>query len=65
MVLAAELHSATALNACLKEVEVLGPEEARLAEHLREFLASYDMESIQRILAQLPLFDKSHLASAA
>jgi CheY-like chemotaxis protein len=65
MVLAAELHSATALNACLKEVEILGTEETRLAEHLREFLASYDMESIQRILAQLPLFDKSHLASAA
>lgn len=65
MVLAAELHSATALNACLKEVEILGPEETRLAEHLRGFLASYDMESIQRILAQLPLFDKSHLASAA
>jgi CheY-like chemotaxis protein len=65
MVLAAELHSATALNACLKEVEILGPEERRLAEHLREFLASYDMESIQRILAQLPLFDKSQLASAA
>jgi signal transduction histidine kinase/CheY-like chemotaxis protein len=65
MVLAAELHSATALNACLKEVEILGPEERRLAEHLREFLASYDMESIQRILGQLPFFDKSRLASAA
>jgi signal transduction histidine kinase/DNA-binding NarL/FixJ family response regulator len=65
MVLAAELHSATALNACLKEVEILGPEEKRLAEHLREFLTSYDMESIQRILAQLPFYDKSHLASAA
>jgi CheY-like chemotaxis protein len=65
MVLAAELHSATALNACLKEVEILGPEERRFAEHLREFLASYDMESIQHILAQLPFFEKSRLASAA
>jgi hypothetical protein len=64
-VLAAELHSATALNACLKELEAIGPEESRLAEHLRGFLASYDMEAIQRILAQLPVFGKSELASAA
>ena len=65
MVLAAELHSATALNACLQELEVLGQEESRLAEHVRGFLASYDMEAIQRILAQLPVFRKSELASAA
>jgi signal transduction histidine kinase/FixJ family two-component response regulator len=65
MVLAAELHSATALNACLEELEVLGSEESRLAEHLRGFLASYDMEAIQRILAQLSVFRKSELASAA
>ena len=65
MVLAAELHSATALNACLQELEVLGQEESRLAEHVRGFLASYDMEAIQRILAQRPLFRKSELDPAA
>ena len=51
---AAELHSATVLKACLLEVEQLGPAGARLAQHLRGFLASYDMETIQRILAQIP-----------
>ena len=34
MVLAAEPHSATSLNACLKELEAIGPQESRLAEHL-------------------------------
>ncbi len=52
---AAELHSATVLKACLLEVEQLGPAGARLAQHLRGFLASYDMETIQRILAQIPV----------
>jgi signal transduction histidine kinase/CheY-like chemotaxis protein len=54
MVMAAELHSTTVLKTCLKELEELGPHEQRLAEHLRGFLRSYDMETIQRIIAQLP-----------
>jgi signal transduction histidine kinase/CheY-like chemotaxis protein len=54
MVMAAELHSTTVLKACLKEVERFGPSEERLAEHLRGFLRSYDMETIQRLIAQLP-----------
>jgi len=54
MVMAAELHSTTVLKTCFKELEELGPREQRLAEHLRGFLRSYDMETIQRIIAQLP-----------
>ncbi|MEI6714740.1 MAG: CHASE domain-containing protein [Verrucomicrobiota bacterium] len=53
LVMAAELHSATVLKNCLRELEETGEECARLAEHLREFMASYDMETIQRIVAQL------------
>jgi signal transduction histidine kinase/FixJ family two-component response regulator len=52
--LAAELHSATVLKNCLAEVEKLGPAGERLAAHLRTFLASYDMKSIQRLVAQIP-----------
>lgn len=55
MVMAAELHSTTVLKNCLKEVERFGPKEQRLAEHLRSFLTSYDMETIQRIIAQIPV----------
>jgi CheY-like chemotaxis protein len=55
MVMAAELHSTTVLKNCLKEVEQFGPGEQRLAEHLRGFLASYDMGTIQRIIAQIPV----------
>ncbi len=55
MVMAAELHSTTVLKNCLKEVEHFGPREQRLAEHLRGFLTSYDMETIQRIIAQIPV----------
>jgi hypothetical protein len=47
------LHSATVLKSCLREVEETGLPGQRLAEHLREFLASYDMEMIQRITAQI------------
>lgn len=55
LVMAAELHSATVVKNCLREVEALGPSGRRLAEHLRGFLASYDMETIQRIVAQVPV----------
>ncbi|HSI85663.1 MAG TPA: response regulator, partial [Candidatus Methylacidiphilales bacterium] len=55
LVVAAELHSTTVLKNCLKEMEEFGPNEKRLAEHLRGFLSSYDLETIQRIVAQIPL----------
>ncbi len=51
--MAAELHSATVLKQCLGELSEISPAGQRLAEHLRSFLASYDMETIQRITAQL------------
>jgi CheY-like chemotaxis protein len=53
LMMAAELHSATVLKNCLREVEETGPSGQRLAGHLREFLASYDMEMIQKIVAQI------------
>jgi signal transduction histidine kinase/CheY-like chemotaxis protein len=56
---AAELHSATVLKSCLLEVEQLGKPGVRLAQHLRRFLASYDMKTIQRIVAQIPVHSKT------
>jgi CheY-like chemotaxis protein len=53
LMMAAELHSATVLKNCLREVEQIGSSGQRLATHLREFLASYDMETIQKIVAQI------------
>jgi signal transduction histidine kinase/CheY-like chemotaxis protein len=55
LVMAAELHSTTVLKNCLREMEDFGPNERRLAEHLRGFLTSYEMETIQRIIAQIPV----------
>jgi len=55
LVMAAELHSATVLKNCLREVEETGSAGRRLAAHLREFLASYDMATIQKIVAQIPV----------
>lgn len=54
LTMAAELHSATVLKSCLAELEQLGTAGQRLAQHLRGFLASYDMKTIQRIIAQIP-----------
>ncbi len=55
LAMAAELHSATVLKQCLAEVEKLGPAGGRVAGHLRTFLASYDMKTIQRLVAQIPV----------
>ena len=55
LTMAAELHSATVLKSCLLEVETLGPAGERVAAHLRTFLASYDMKTIQRLVAQIPV----------
>ena len=59
LVMAAELHSATVLKNCLREVEQTGPSGQRLAEHLRGFMASYDMETIQKTVAQIPVTESS------
>ncbi|MEN3939864.1 CHASE domain-containing protein [Prosthecobacter sp. SYSU 5D2] len=55
LTMAAELHSATVLKSCLAELEQLGTAGERLAQHLRGFLASYDMKTIQRIIAQISI----------
>ena len=55
LAMAAELHSATVLKTCLAEMEVLGSAGERVAGHLRTFLASYDMKTIQHLVAQIPV----------
>jgi CheY-like chemotaxis protein len=47
---AAELHSTTALKACLLELRQLGPEAGRLAEHIRHLMRSYDMDGILHLI---------------
>ena len=49
----AELHSATGVRSCLGELEGLGPTGQHLADYLRGLLTRYDMEAIQRMVAQL------------
>lgn len=53
LIVAAELHSTTALKACLAELRQLGPEARQLADAIRQLMRSYDMDGIQRLLAGL------------
>lgn len=53
LMVGAELHSTTALKAALLELRQLSPEAQRLAEYLRYLLRSYDMDGMQRVLAQV------------
>ena len=53
LMVAAELHSTTALKACLQELRQLGPEAGRLADQIRLLMRSYDMEGIQQLLARV------------
>ena len=53
LMVAAELHSTTALKACLQELRQLGPDAERLADRIRLLMRSYDMDGIQRLLAQV------------
>jgi CheY-like chemotaxis protein len=55
LAMAAELHSATVLKTCFAEMDSLGSAGQRVAGHLRTFLASYDMKTIQRLVAQIPV----------
>jgi len=50
LMVATELHSTTALKACLKELRGLGPNATRLAEEIRQLMRSYDMDGVQRLL---------------
>jgi len=51
LTVAAELHSTTALKACLQELRQLSPEAQRLADRIRLLMRSYDMDGIQRLLS--------------
>jgi signal transduction histidine kinase/CheY-like chemotaxis protein/sensor domain CHASE-containing protein len=53
LMVAAELHSTTALKAGLQELRQLGPDATRLAEEIRRLMHSYDMDGIQRLLAKI------------
>ena len=55
LMVAAELHSTTALKACLQELRQLGPEAGRLADQIRLLMRSYDMEGIQQLLARVTI----------
>ncbi len=55
LAVAAELHSTTVLKACLDELRQLGGPAVPLADHLRHLLRGYDLVSISRILADLPV----------
>jgi signal transduction histidine kinase/CheY-like chemotaxis protein len=50
---AAELHSTSALKACLQELRALGPEARALADLIRARMRSYDMDGILRVLSDL------------
>jgi CheY-like chemotaxis protein len=53
LMVAAELHSTTALKACLQELRATGPAAEPLAEEIRQLMRSYDMEGIQRLLTRV------------
>ena len=51
---AAELYDLTSLNQCLNELDGLGADGHRLAEHLRGLMRTYDMEGMLNRLSELP-----------
>jgi CheY-like chemotaxis protein len=53
LMVAAELHSTTALKACLQDLRAGGPETTRLAEEIRQLMRSYDMDGVQRLLSRM------------
>jgi hypothetical protein len=53
LMVAAELHSTTALKSCLQELRSLGPDAAWLAEQIRWLMRSYDMDGIQQLLSRV------------
>ncbi len=50
LLVAAELHSTTALKGCLKELRDCGPEAETLADQVRHLMRSYDMDGIARLI---------------
>jgi signal transduction histidine kinase/CheY-like chemotaxis protein len=63
---AAELHSTTALKACLLELRQLGPDAGKLAEHIRYLMRSYDMDGILRLIlrATIPTLSDTDVTQA-
>ncbi|MGE3313336.1 MAG: CHASE domain-containing protein, partial [Limisphaerales bacterium] len=55
LTLAAELHSSTALKACLPELRQIGPDASRFADELRWHLRSYDMQGVQSALSRVQI----------
>ena len=53
LMVAAELHSTTALKAGLQELRLRGPEAAQLADQIRQLMRSYDMDGIQRLMSSV------------
>ena len=53
LMVAAELHSTTALKAGLQELRQLGPEAGQLANQIRQLMRSYDMDGIQHLIASV------------
>lgn len=52
LTLAADLHSTTALKRCLPELQKYSSAGAHLAEAIRRLMRRYDLEGIQRLLAE-------------
>jgi len=50
LMVAAELHSTTALKACLQELRQADPDTRRLADEIRRLMRSYDMDGIQSLI---------------
>jgi CheY-like chemotaxis protein len=65
LMVAAELHSTTALKSCLQELRAGGPEAERLAEEIRQLMRSYDMDGIQRLLSRVAAPHKATQAASA
>ncbi|MDB6033614.1 MAG: Signal transduction histidine kinase [Verrucomicrobiales bacterium] len=54
LMVAAELHSMTALKKAIQELRQSGPKGIQLAERISGYMRSYDMEGIQQLLSRLP-----------
>jgi signal transduction histidine kinase/FixJ family two-component response regulator len=65
LIVAAELHSTTALKACLQELRQLDPPAQELAAQIRQLMRSYDMDGIQRLLARVAHSPVSNTVTAS
>jgi signal transduction histidine kinase len=61
---AAEVHSTTALKACLQDLSGQGPGAERLAGEIGSLMRRYDMEAIPRLLAMAATADGCNVSNA-